>query len=163
MTGASDTFDELIGELDYPMLIVTAAAGGETGGCLVGFGTQVSISPPLFAVCLSERNRTARIASGASHLGVHVVPSDASDLVELFGGETGDDVDKFSQVRWSRGPDGTPLLEDSPNRFVGRILDRRPWGDHVTILLEPVLAEHPQPVRPFPYRRAKQIDPGHEA
>jgi flavin reductase (DIM6/NTAB) family NADH-FMN oxidoreductase RutF len=163
MSNLSDTFDELVGELDYPMLVVTAASSDEMAGCLVGFATQTSISPPLFVVCLSARNRTSRIASGASHLGVHLLPSDARDLAELFGGETGDDVDKFGRVRWSPGPGGTPLLEDSPNRFVGRILARHQWGDHLSVLLEPVLAEHPEPVRPFPFRRAKHIDPGHEA
>lgn len=160
---ATGAFDELIGDLDYPMLIVTAAGGRELGGCLVGFATQASISPPLFVVCLSERNRTARIADRAGHLGVHVLSSDAGELAELFGGETGDEVDKFSQARWSPGPEGTPLLDDAPNRFVGRILERRHWGDHVSLLLEPVLVEHPEPIRPFPFRRAKQIDPGHEA
>jgi flavin reductase (DIM6/NTAB) family NADH-FMN oxidoreductase RutF len=163
MSDVSDVFDELVGELDYPMLVVTAAASNEVAGCLVGFATQASISPPLFVVCLSARNRTSRIASRAGYLGVHLLPSHAEGLAELFGGETGDDVDKFARVRWSPGPGGTPLLEDSPNRFVGEILARHRWGDHLSVLLEPVLAEHPEPVRAFPFRRAKDIDPGHDA
>jgi flavin reductase (DIM6/NTAB) family NADH-FMN oxidoreductase RutF len=163
VTHLHETVDGLLGELDYSMLVVTVAAAGELGGCLVGFATQVSISPPLFSVCLSTRNRTTRIASGAEYLGVHLLPSDAEEVAELFGGETGDDLDKFDRVRWSASRGGTPLLEDAPNRFVGRILERHAWGDHVTCLLEPLEAEHPEAARPYPFRRAKQIDPGHEA
>ena len=152
------------------MLIVTAAVRDQLRGCLVGFATQTSISPPRFIVCLSERNRTTKIACRAEYLGVHFLPREADQLAEVADrvpvrllGETADDVDKFSGVGWEPGPAGTPLLDDCRNRFVGRILERRPVGDHLAFLLEPILAEHPEPVRPFSYRRAQRIDPGHEA
>lgn len=160
---AREAFDEIVGELDYPMLIVTAAAGDEAGGCLVGFATQASIDPPRFLVCLSENNRTYRIAREAPALGVHFVSADDTDLAQLFGGETGDEVDKLALVEWRAGADGTPLLERCRNRFVGRVLDRRPVGDHVAFLLEPIAAERGEELRPFPFHRAKRIEPGHEA
>jgi len=40
-----DGFHDLAADLDYPMLIVTAAADGERAGCLVGFAAQCSIDP----------------------------------------------------------------------------------------------------------------------
>ena len=163
MSFPRQAFDEVVGELDYPMLVVTAAAGGEVGGCLVGFATQASIEPPRFLVCLSDKNRTFRIAREARVLGIHFLSTDDGDLVALFGGETGDEVDKFAQVEWRPGLEGAPLLERCRNRFVGRILDRRPVGDHVSFLLEPIAAERGEKVRPFPFHRAKRIDPGHEA
>ena len=160
---AAEAFERLVAELDQPMLIATAASGDERGGCLVGFSTQASISPPRYIVCLSENNRTYRIASAADHLGVHLVSEESEDLAELFGGETGDEVDKLARVGWQPGPGGAPLLDRCPNRFAGRIVDRWPAGDHVAFLLEPVLAEHREPVRPLPFHRAKRIDPGHDA
>jgi flavin reductase (DIM6/NTAB) family NADH-FMN oxidoreductase RutF len=164
MSGRTDEgFEELVAELDYPMLIVTAAAGDERAGCLVGFATQSSISPPRFIVCLSEKNRTYRIATGTEHLGVHFLASDQDRLAALFGGETGDEIDKFAALEWEAGPGGVPLIGDCRNRFVGRILEHRPAGDHVSFLLEPVFAEHGEPVRPFPFRRAQWIESGHEA
>jgi flavin reductase (DIM6/NTAB) family NADH-FMN oxidoreductase RutF len=159
----ADAFEELVGELDYPMMIVTVAAGGERGGCLVGFTTQASIDPPRYAVCLSDKNRTYRIAAGAGHLGVHFLAADREDLAELFGSETGDEVDKFVRTGWRPGPHGVPLLDGCPNRFVGRILERLDAGDHRIFLLEPVFAEHERQERQFPFHRAKRIEPGHEA
>ena len=158
-----EAFDAIVGELDYPMLIVTAAAGDERAGCLVGFATQTSISPPRFLVCLSEKNRTFRVARDATALGVHFLGADSDDLAELFGGETGDEVDKFDRVDWHPGPEGAPLLDRCRNRFVGRIAERLPAGDHTAFLLEPIAAERGEEVRPFPFHRAKVIDPGHEA
>ena len=55
------TFDSLVGDLDYPMFIVTACADGERAGCLIGFATQASIDPSRFLVCLSHNNRTYEV------------------------------------------------------------------------------------------------------
>src|SRR5919205_4186805 len=97
-----EAFDGLVSRLDYPMYVVTTAAGGERAGCLVGFATQCSIDPPRFLVCVSDKNRTHRVLeSGATTIVVHVVPRDAHELVELFAGETGDDADKFARCAWS--------------------------------------------------------------
>ena len=157
------TFNDLVGALDYPMLIVTAAAGDERDGCLVGFSTQTSIHPSRFLACLSRKNRTYRIACAAEHLAVHVVPADAEALAEIFGGETADEVDKLSRVDWREGPGGAPVLNDCPNWFVGRVLDRLDTGDHVGFLLDPVAAQVGGTVDWFSFQRAKGIAPGHEA
>src|SRR5215210_3656364 len=156
--GAEATFDSLVGDLDYPMLIVTARAG-----CLVGFATQTSIDPSRFLVCLSRKNRTYRVAVRAELLGVHFVPAEAEELAALFGGETGDDVDKFERCAWRPGPGGTPLLDGCPNRFVGRVVERLGAGDHDAFLLAPELAERGTAAREFSFHRAKRIEPGHEA
>jgi flavin reductase (DIM6/NTAB) family NADH-FMN oxidoreductase RutF len=156
------TFDDLVSELDYPMFIVTTAAGGERSGCLVGFATQASINPSRFLVCLSVKNHTYRVARAATHLAVHFVPADREDLAELFGGETGDEVDKFARTEWHEGPGGVPLVDGCANRFVGRILERLDFGDHVGHLLEPVAVEYGTQGEEFTFHRAQHIHPGHE-
>ena len=69
-------FNALVGDLEYPMFIVTARAGEERLGCLVGFATQLSIHPPRFLVGLSHKNRTFRRGRDATELGVHLLPAD---------------------------------------------------------------------------------------
>lgn len=154
---------ELVAALDYPMFIVTAAADGERAGCLVGFTTQCSIDPPRFLVCVSERNRTFAVASRADLLVVHMVPSEATDLADLFGGETGDEIDKFARCEWRPGPGGAPLLDRCENWFAGRILERIEAGDHHAFLLDPFEAHSDARERQFDFHRAKRIDPGHPA
>jgi flavin reductase (DIM6/NTAB) family NADH-FMN oxidoreductase RutF len=163
VSGTAETFNALVGELEYPMFIVTARAGEEPLGCLVGFATQTSIDPPRFAVCLSHNNRTFRRGRDAELLGVHCVPADARRLAELFGGETGDEVDKFARCAWHEGEGGVPLLDDCPNRFVGRVVWRAAAGDHDAFLLEPVAAEAGSDAGEFTFHRAKRIAPGHPA
>ena len=155
-------FEQLMSQLDYSMLIVTAAAGEDRAGCLVGFASQVSIDPPTFLVCLSVKNRTYRVAGDVGVLVVHFLPDRAEKLAELFGGETGDDVDKFSRVGWRAGPEGAPVLDELEDWFAGRVLERLDFGDHCGFLLEPIEGEAHRSGAPLTFARAKRIEPGHE-
>src|SRR5919202_3811577 len=156
------TFTSLMGELDYPMFIVTTVGDdGERSGCLIGFATQISIKPPRFLVGLSNKNRTYRVTEGAEHLGVHFIPSDATGVAELFGSETGDEVDKFERCEWHEGPEGVPIVDGLPNWFVGRIVDRLAAGDHDAMILEPVAGERQAEEEELTFHRAKRIEPGH--
>jgi len=159
--GCERAFQRIAAELGEPMLIVTAAADGERSGCLVGFATQTSIHPPRFLVCVSQRNHTHGVALRATHLGVHVVPEGARALAELFGGETGDAVDKFAHAAWRDGPHGVPLLDDCPSWLVGEILWRRDAGDHDAFQLAPVFAEHERAAGEMRLEQAQDIAPGH--
>jgi flavin reductase (DIM6/NTAB) family NADH-FMN oxidoreductase RutF len=163
MAAAEETFQQLVAQLDYPMFIATVAAGGERSGCLIGFATQSSIHPPRFLAGISDKNRTYRVAREADTMAIHLVPEDASELAELFGGETGDEIDKFERCDWHEGPGGVPLVDGCPNRFVGRIVERVDFGDHVGMVLEPFLAEVQEDLGQLTFHRAKRIEPGHEA
>ena len=127
-------FNELVGHLDYPMFIVTACNdASERAGCLIGFATQSRI------------------------------PSSATALAELFGGRTGDEVDKFAQCDWREGPGGVPVLNECRNWFAGAVVDRFDLGDHVGFLLDPVEVQLEVPQRQFDFHRARRIDAGHGA
>jgi flavin reductase (DIM6/NTAB) family NADH-FMN oxidoreductase RutF len=158
----AQTFNGLMGELDYPMLIVTTAAQRQRAGCLVGFATQCSVDPPRYLVCLSEKNRTLRIAEHSDALMVHFPAADQTELVELFGSETGDDTDKFARCSWREGPLGMPLLDGCPRWFGGTIMVRIPLGDHTGFVLAPFAAASRGSDGSFPFHRAKGIDPGHD-
>jgi flavin reductase (DIM6/NTAB) family NADH-FMN oxidoreductase RutF len=154
-------FAELAQELDYSMVVVTCADDERRAGCLVGFTTQTSIHPPRFLVCLSRKNFTYRVSRGADVLVVHFVPAGATALAELFGGETGDEVDKFARCTWHPGPDGAPILDDLPDWFAGRVLERLDLGDHVGHLLAPIEGQAGHGERPLTFHRARRIEAGH--
>jgi flavin reductase (DIM6/NTAB) family NADH-FMN oxidoreductase RutF len=156
-------FSGIVLALDGPMFIVTATAAGERSGCLIGFGMPCSVDPQRFLACISKANHTHGVALQARHLAVHVVPAGREDLAELFGGETGDEIDKFAHCAWSDGPEGTTLLDDCPNRFVGAVLERFDAGDHTAMLLDPVWAHHGGGDPPLRFGRAREIEPGHAA
>lgn len=157
-------FVDIVTALDYPMVIITVRSGDERSGCLVGFAHQASIDPPRFAVWLSKKNHTFRVADRAGHLAVHFPGRGDRQLAELFGGETGDQVDKFERVPWHDGPEGVPILDGVPRWFVGRIAERFDSGDHVCFMLVPVAAEAGGMVEGFlGFQDVCDIEAGHDA
>jgi flavin reductase (DIM6/NTAB) family NADH-FMN oxidoreductase RutF len=155
--------DALFDRLDYPMLIVTAVNGAEQAGCLVGFSTQCSLDPVRYIVCISKANRTYRVAAGTSHLAVHFVPKAALGLARLFGGSTGDDIDKFANCDWTEGPHGLPVLDGCPDNFVGRVEAEVDSGDHVAFHLEPEQWSTERDTPLLMFRDARDIEAGHPA
>ncbi|MEU7423342.1 flavin reductase family protein [Streptomyces sp. NPDC040750] len=155
--------DGFFHRLDSDMCVVTAVADGERAGCLVGFASQCSIDPPRYAVWLSKANRTYRVARSARHLAVHLLTRDQRDLAELFGGETGDEVDKFAGLDWREGPGGAVVLADAAAWCVGTVLHRTDGGDHVCFVLDPVGWDTGRPGPLLRLSDAVGIDAGHPA
>ena len=144
------------------MFVLTARSAdeGERSGCLIGFASQCSIHPPRFAVWISEKNHTFAVAE-RRRTSASTRPSSAQrDLAELFGGETGDEVDKFQRCAWHDGPAGVPVLDDVAGWFVGRVVERLDTGDHLGFLLEPVAAAVSE-VPNLTFQDVKDLDPGH--
>ncbi len=154
-------FERLAATLDYPLYVVTTAVDNELTGCLIGFATQCSIHPPRFLACLSKKNHTLQLARRAAVLAVHVIDEDNRDIAELFGGETGDEVDKFERVRWHYAH-GVPILNACERWFAGRVLEQHDLGDHVGFLLEPLDTEQHGRSEQLTFQQARDIEPGHK-
>lgn len=163
MTRERPDVDWFGAKLNYPMFIVTAEAGGERSGCLVGFATQCSVHPIRFAAFISKKNHTYGVAVRAEALAIHLVPPDAFDLAQLFGGETGDEVDKFDRCSWKSGPLRSPILDGCPNWCEGPIVSSLDAGDHVCFIIDPQHGERDEEVVGLSFETAKAIAPGHEA
>lgn len=154
---------DFVDGLDFPMYVVTAADGEERSGCLVGFGSQVSLDPPRYLVCVSEENHTHGVALASPHLAVHLLGPDQHALAELFGGTTGDSTDKFTQCEWQPGPDGVPVLDGCPRVLVGSVGQRMSMGDHTGFLLDPVSVVVREGEPGLGFQDVTDVDPGHPA
>ena len=160
---SAKSFNRFVKDLDPPMFVVTTADAEERSGCLIAFASQVSVDPPRFLACLSKKNHTCGVAARAELLAVHTLDPTRDDLAKLFGEETGDEVDKFERCAWTAGPEGVPLLDEAQKLFVGRVLDRIDFGDHVGHLLEPVEVEVGADGETLEFQQVKDLEPGHEA
>lgn len=154
-------FERLVATLDYPLYVVTTAVGNEPSGCLIGFATQCSIHPPRFLACISKKNHTFPLAREAATLAVHIVEEKDRQIAEIFGGETGDEVNKFARVRWHY-VHGVPILEACERWFAGSVLDRIDLGDHMGFLLEPLDTEQSGESEQLTFQQARDIKPGHK-
>ena len=157
-----ERFDALVARLDPAMVVVTAIAGGDRAGCLVGFHGQTSIEPRRYGLWISDANATAHVVATATHVAVHALTETDGALARLFGEETGDEVDKFTRCRHQAGPHGLPLLTDLPHRFVGEITHRlHGAGDHLLVVVAPSLVGPAPATAPLRLSAVIDLDPGH--
>jgi flavin reductase (DIM6/NTAB) family NADH-FMN oxidoreductase RutF len=165
LSGADETAHHcLVSHLDNPMFVVTVATTHRRAGCLVGFATQCSIDPPRWYVGISKLNRTFDVAAEADLVVVHALGAANEGLARLFGEQTGDEIDKFSQCDWRPGPDGrTPVLTDCPRWFAGEIVDRFDPGDHLGLVLAPIAAQCGDHGPQLGFQALRDLDPGHPA
>jgi flavin reductase (DIM6/NTAB) family NADH-FMN oxidoreductase RutF len=161
--GSKDAFHELVSGTDYPMFIVTATDGRKRAGCLVGFVTQASMCPSRLIVMLSKANRTYQVAQDAQRLVVHFLHRDNHHLANLFGEQTGDEVDKFAICDWQEGPAGEALLPGTRGWVSGTILARHDAGDHVAHLIDVTDAHTDRPGPQLAFQTVIDMQPGHPA
>ena len=153
----------LAAKTDTPMAVVTAVnPDGEHSGCLIGFWTQCSIHPPRVLACISKANHTFPVASAAGVLAIHWLADDDRGLAELFGGETGDEIDKFERCSWQPGPGGVPVLDGVKGWVAGPVLDRVDVGDHVAFVISAETgAAVDASADELGFQAVKDLDPGH--
>lgn len=156
-------FRRMSARWDPAMFIVTTAAAGRRAGCLVGFAMQASIDPPRMLVGISRENATHTVVAAATTLAVHCPPAGDMALAELFGGESGDDIDKFDRCRWHPGPRGVPILDDCRSWLVCDILARMQMGDHTGVLCRLIAARDGDGGPQVRYRQVRHLSPGHAA
>jgi len=157
----TSSFERLAATLDYPVYVITTAFQNERSGCLIGFATQCSIRPPRFLACISKKNHTLAVARRAATLAVHIVEETNRDIADLFGGETGDEIDKFARVAW-HSAHGVPILDACERWFAGSVLQQIDFGDHVGFLLEPIDTGQNAASEQLTFQKARDIEPGHE-
>ena len=158
----ADRLASIVAALDQPVVVVTTATGDERAGCLVGFHCQSSIDPGRYVVWLSKANHTGRVGLRASHLAVHFLDRSQRDLAERFGTRTGDDGDKFGGLALAEVDGHVPLLDDCPNRLLGRrtaALDE--GGDHVCVVLEVEEVWTGGDLQPLRLSDVSDLEPGH--
>ncbi len=138
-------FDRFPAAVDNAVCVVTARAGEETDGCLVGFHTQCSLDPPRYLILLARSNHTTDLALQSDYLAVHLLAPHDVERAEWFGGLSAHRTPKFvpdaAPRRSSTETGELPLLDGVTAWFIGRIEERVDvLGDHIGFMLEPLEA-----------------------
>lgn len=137
-----DRLRELFRRQAAAVSIVTAQGPlGPVGFTATTF-TAVSLEPPIVSFCINRASSSWRVLREASHLAVHLLSADQTELARIFatGGATA--AEKFAPADCRRGPHGTLLIGGVVAWVVGQPLRRIKAGDHSIVLVEPLDAGH---------------------
>jgi flavin reductase (DIM6/NTAB) family NADH-FMN oxidoreductase RutF len=125
-------FRSALGTYATGVTIVTAATPeGKPYGLTCNSFASVSLNPPLVLWSLLIYSQGMNIFQNASHFAVNVLGVSQQALATKFANSS---VDRFSDVAWTPGLGGAPILAGSVANFQCRAVNRYYGGDHVIFL-----------------------------
>jgi len=128
---------KVIGLLDPPVWLVTAADGDKRGGFVATTAAAASIvsEMPRLLITVNERHNTYPLIEASGAMALHLIDETQLDLVWRFGLQSGRDVDKFAGLTSRTGATGSPLLPEAVAWLDGRVESKLDSGDRTIYLL----------------------------
>ena len=119
-TGSSEkiidakAFWRALGQRAIGSTIVTARSAEGPAGFLGLSASHISADPPLMLASIDKRTSALQTVLAARHFAVNFLPSDASEIADLFGGKgTLKGADRFNVGRWQTLTTGAPVLANA--------------------------------------------------
>ena len=128
-------FRNAMARLGAAVNIITTDGPGGRAGFTASAVCSVSDEPPSLLVCL---NRSASVYETFKRNGVlcvNVLGAGHQAISSLFGGKTAMD-ERFASASWSRGPSGSPILQDASVSFDCRLSQITEVGTHDVLICE---------------------------
>jgi len=125
-------------KITYGLYVVSSADGGQSGGYIGNTVFQVTAQPPRFAVACNKDNHTSGLIERSRVFAISILRQDArTELIGLFGYQSGRAVNKFASVRHRTGQTGVPiLLEDTLGWLECRLVQTVDVGTHLLFVGE---------------------------
>jgi flavin reductase (DIM6/NTAB) family NADH-FMN oxidoreductase RutF/DNA-binding MarR family transcriptional regulator len=90
--------------------------------------SSLSLDPPLVIWSLGGQSASRQAFEIAGHFAVNVLGNDQRELATIFS-KTG--LDRFAQVKWSKGLAELPLIDNAIAQFECQVVQANEIGDHV--------------------------------
>lgn len=111
--------------------VVTTKEGQTPKGLAANSYCSVSLEPPLVLVCVQKTSSTYPALFSSSHLGINILSTEQLDTVKVFASKA---ADKFAQLDWHEGPQGSPLLSGSAASLEAEIQERFQAKTHTVFI-----------------------------
>ncbi len=108
-------------------VVTTCDMDGKPYGLTMNAVTSLSLTPPLFLVCLDNRSDTLAAVRRSGVFCINVLQEGQQELSNRFA-KKGDD--KYEGVDFERGMTGAPLLAGRVMAIECRVTAVHPGGDH---------------------------------
>jgi 3-hydroxy-9,10-secoandrosta-1,3,5(10)-triene-9,17-dione monooxygenase reductase component len=124
-------FRDVMSRFATGITIVAAVEDDKPAGFTCQSFLSLSLEPPLVAICPAKTSTSWPKMAGAGRFSVNVLAAHQEDVCRTFA-QTGGD--KFAQVDWHLGPNGTPLINSSLAAIECEIELIHAAGDHEFVI-----------------------------
>ena len=124
-------FRRCLGQYATGVAVITVKHGDKLAGMAVNSFSAVSLDPPLVLWSIRRESASAQAYLEASHFAVNVLSADQVETSQVFGAPH---PDRFSQVAWTPGRHGIPLLDGAVAHLECRLETVYEGGDHLILV-----------------------------
>jgi flavin reductase (DIM6/NTAB) family NADH-FMN oxidoreductase RutF len=126
----ADTFRSAMREVAAPVVVVTAAGGGEARGITIGSFTSVALDPPLISFNVGHDASMHAVMEACDRFCVHFLGERQASLADHFAtpGLTPDE--QFDPIPHRVGEGGTPVIDGVPTLLHCTPYKSMEAGDH---------------------------------
>ena len=151
-TGSPDLLRSVFRQHAAGVAVITAHGDRPVGFTATSLNS-VAAEPPLISFGVGTGSSSWPVVAEAEHIGVHILGEHQEQLAATFA-RSG--ADRFAApTRWSRGPEGVPVLDGVLAWLVCRVVARVPAGDHRIVIAEAVAGDPDGVGRPLLYHQGR--------
>ncbi|NYE24609.1 flavin reductase family protein [Pigmentiphaga litoralis] len=132
-------------------VITTADNDNKLHGLTMSAVTSLSLTPPLFLICLNNTSNTLTAIKQSGHFGINFLSSDQANICKIFASKA---EDKFGTVAHTFGPAGSPLIDGALAHGECLVQSTIGEGDH-TIVVARLVHTEVRDVAPLVYHAGK--------
>jgi len=130
----------------YPKVavIVTASARGRDAAMTAAWHSSISFKPLLYGIAVAPKRFTYQLITESREFGINFIPSEKASLAAAIGGTSGQQMDKFERFNIKKEKSlktTAPILKDAYAAYECKLVDSKPYGDHIWIVGE-IVAVH---------------------
>ena len=130
----------------YPKMavIITASAQGRDDAMTAAWHSSISLKPPLYGVAITSKRFTYQLITESHEFGINFISLEKASVAAAIGGTSGKKMDKFESfnIKKERPLKTTaPILKDAYAAYECKLVDSKPYGDHLWIVGE-IVAVH---------------------
>jgi flavin reductase (DIM6/NTAB) family NADH-FMN oxidoreductase RutF len=126
-------FRTVLGHFPTGVTIVSGLDGAQPVGFTIGSFTSVSLDPPLVGFLPMTDSATWEAMAASGSFCVNVLSREQADLCWKFA-KTGNEAERFDEVRWHGGPTGSPIIDRAVAWIDCNVEQVYEMGDHYFVL-----------------------------
>ncbi len=112
-------------------VVTTRSPEGDLAGVTINAVTSLSLTPPLFLICLDHKSNTLGSLLSSGHFALHFLEKGQTRVSNVFASKSGD---KFAEVDYSLGENGSPIIHGVLAAAECSLAEICPGGDHTIII-----------------------------
>jgi flavin reductase (DIM6/NTAB) family NADH-FMN oxidoreductase RutF/rubredoxin len=149
---------EALFNISYGLYVVGSAWKDKINAQICNTVFQVTSDPMQVMVGINKKNLTYEYITNSGIITIGILGQDGHDLVKHFGFQTGHQVDKFADMKYSVGVTGGPLVEGCIAYLEGRAASDKTLdaGTHSVFLIKIIAGETVKKAEPMTYAYYRQ-------